>query len=62
MSSEVKQCEKTMTNEESENIKGYQSMKSRSQMGYSKCVHVRTIERKSQKIGHKVFAYKMDEL
>ena len=62
VSSEVKQCGKTMTNEESENGKGYQSMKSRSQMGYSKCVHVRTIERKSQKIGHKVFAYKMDEL
>ena len=54
-----------MTNEnESENDKGYQSMKSRTEMGrrYSKCVHVRTIERKSQKIGHKVFAYKMDEL
>ena len=30
--------------------------------GYSRCVHVRTIERNSQKIGHKVFAYKMDEL
>ena len=32
VSCEVKQCEKTMTNEESENDKGYQSMKSRTQM------------------------------
>ena len=34
VSSEVKLCEKTVTNEnESENDKGYQSMKSRTQMG-----------------------------
>ena len=33
VSPEVKQCGKTMTNEESENDKGYQSMKSRTQMG-----------------------------
>ena len=32
VSSEVKLCEKTMTNEESENDKGYQSLKSRTQM------------------------------
>ena len=30
--------------------------------GYSKCVHVPTRERKGQKIGHRVFLYKMETI
>ena len=59
MSPEVKQCEETMIDKESETTVGI-NQRNRIRKwgrGYSKCVHARTRQSKGQKFGHKTFAY-----